>query len=294
MEAKDILQRGPAILPQSRREAYFETGGIVVEEFVDAEWREKLQAAAAKLIDRSRALTQSNAVFDLEEGHSAVEPRLRRVSSPCDQDETFWRFLTESPLILLLQDLLGPDIKYYQSKLNFKCPKGGSEVKWHQDAPFFPHTNDAVLTVGIYLDGCDDNQGPLEIIPGSQKGLLYDHYGEDGVWTGSIAADEMADIDLESAVSFCGPAGSLTLHNYRTVHGSRPNNSPNARPLLLYVLSAADAMPYTPNALPSKHEGAIVAGRAARAAHHSNGHYPIPPDWSGGYSSIFAHQQRQS
>lgn len=85
----------------------------------------------------------------------------------------------------------------------------------------------------------------------------------------------------------------ITLHNYRTVHGSKPNRSDRARPLLLYVLSAADAMPYTAQPLKTRYEQAIVHGHAARTAHHEPGRYRLPPDWSGGYTSIFALQQQE-
>ena len=42
-----------------------------------------------------------------------------------------------------------------------------------------------------------------------------------------------------------GPAGSVTIHNRRTLHSSARNNSDVGRPLLLNVYSSADAFPYT-------------------------------------------------
>ena len=37
-----------------------------------------------EFVERSRSLAESNVVFDLDAGHSADEPRLRRLSSPTD------------------------------------------------------------------------------------------------------------------------------------------------------------------------------------------------------------------
>jgi hypothetical protein len=85
----------------------------------------------------------------------------------------------------------------------------------------------------------------------------------------------------------------MTVHNYLTVHGSRPNQSDLGRPLLLYVLSAADAAPYTAQPLKSRHEQQIVRGAPAGLVHHEPGRYRVPPDWSGGYTSIFASQQKE-
>ncbi|MAX64099.1 MAG: phytanoyl-CoA dioxygenase [Rhodospirillaceae bacterium] len=293
MRKEDIMSRPAKVLSQAQREEYFEDGAVVVPALIGAEWLGKLRDAIDRQIELSRAHTKSGAIFDLEPTHTAEEPRLRRVSSPCDQDEVFWQFLTDSKIGDAFEDLLGPNVKFYQSKLNFKWAKGGAEVKWHQDAPFFPHTNTSVLTCGLYLNDCDMDQGPLAILPGSHKGPIYDHYTEDGHWTGDIQDKDLGKLDVDNVRYLHGPAGSVTFHNYRTVHGSKPNLTGRGRPLLLNVVSSADSLPYTSQPLPSRYEQAIIRGQQARWAHHDDGDYIVPPDWSGGYTSIFATQQRE-
>lgn len=291
MTPEQILSHAPRVLTQEQRESYFDNGYILLEKAIGDEWLGRLQAAIDGQVERSRKVTQSDSVFDLEPGHTPEAPRLRRISSPNDQDPVFWEFVTESVLGDILADLLGPNVKFYQSKLNFKWAQGGTEVKWHQDCPFFPHTNAAMLTVGLYMNDCGPEQGPLKVIPGSHEGPLYDHYDENGGWRGALSDEDAAKLPLDTADMLCGPAGSLTIHNYRAVHGSEPNRSDQGRPLLLNVLSAADAMAYTPNPLPSKYDKAMVRGKPARWAHHDPRPCLIPPDWSGGYTSIFASQQ---
>ena len=66
------------------------------------------------------------------------------------------------------------------------------------------------------------------------------------------------------------------------------------RPLLLNVYKAADALPYTANPLPSSHAEEVVRGERARWAHHDPRPCLIPPDWSGGYTSLFALQQKKA
>jgi len=293
MTPDEILSTPAKALSQDQRERYFEKGYLLVERAIEPEWLEALRRSVDALVERSRAVSQSDAVFDLETGHSADAPRLRRVSSPCDEDPAFWEFLIRSRVGDVLEDVLGPDVKFYQSKLNFKWAHGGAEVKWHQDAPFFPHTNDAVLTCGLYLHDCDLDQGPLAVIPGSHKGPIFSHYRADGSWSGDIQPDALAQVDTAAAEYLHGPAGSITLHNYRAVHGSKPNQSPRGRPLLLNVVSAADAIPYTFNPLRSAYAQQIIRGRAARQAHLLADRRELPPDWSGGYTSIFATQQSQ-
>jgi hypothetical protein len=294
MTPDDIRRTPCATIPEATREAYFRDGGVCVERAVGPEWLARLRAGVDRLIERSRAVTASDAVFDLEPGHTAAIPRLRRVSSPCDEDPVFWEVLTEGPIGDVAADLLGPDVKFHQAKLNFKWARGGSEVTWHQDQPFFPHTNHAVATFGLYLADCGPEQGPLRILPGSHRGPVYSHYDDAGVWRGELGAADQAALDTSGAIDFIGPAGSLTVHNYLTLHSSRANLSDEGRPLLLYVLSAADAAPYTAQPLPSRHEQRVVRGAPAREVHHEPGRFRVPPDWSGGYTSIFAIQQREA
>ena len=77
----------------------------------------------------------------------------------------FWDYVNQSVLPDAVADLVGPDVKFHHSKLNFKWSKGGEEVKWHYDISFWPHTNYSPLTVGTYLYDCGMSQGPLGVIP---------------------------------------------------------------------------------------------------------------------------------
>ena len=293
MRVEDILAVRPKVITREQREFFFENGYLLLEGFVSKEWIERLREVTARMVERSREVTKSDKVFDLEPGHCAGEPRLRRVTSPVDHDPAYWEYASESMIADVAADLVGPDVKFHHSKLNFKWPKGGEEVKWHQDISFWPHTNYCALTIGTYLQDVGDDQGPMGILPGSHKGTLYDQYDPDENWVGCLGDEALAELDLDRVHYLTGPAGSVTVHNCRAIYGSKPNHSAKGRPLLLNVYSSADAYPYTYNPIPSPHCGEIVRGKAARWAHHDERPCLIPPDWSGGYTSIYALQQKE-
>jgi hypothetical protein len=293
MQAEEVLSQPPKFLSQEQRESYFENGFLLLERVIPQEWLDELNAVTAEFVERSRALTQSDAIFDLEPDHTSENPRLRRLTSPVEQHASYWRFASESLLGDIAADLVGPDVKFHHSKLNFKWASGGAEVKWHQDIQYWPHTNYSPLTMGIYLHDVGLEQGPLRVLPGSHEGELFSLYDDGDKWVGSLADADVARLDVASAVDLVGPAGSITIHNCRTVHSSARNESGLGRPLLLNVFSAADAFTYTANPLPSKYEGAIVRGAPARWAHHDPRPCLLPPDWSGGYTSLFALQQKE-
>ena len=291
MKIEEILKEKSKILKQEQREFYFENGYLLLKSIVPDEWLKILRNTTNEKIEISRKLEKSNDVYDLDTGHTYGNPRLRRLSSPNDHDNNYWKYASEF-LPNIIADLVGPNVKFHHSKLNFKWSKGGAEVKWHQDIQFWPHTNYSPLTVGTYLYDCDLEQGPLAVIPKSHNGPLYNQY-ENGNWTGCLSDSDEEKINKSEVTYLDGPAGSLTIHNCRMIHGSKPNNSENGRPLLLNVYSSADAFPYTKNPIYSKYDQEIVKGHKAEWADHDPRPCLIPPTWDDGYKSIFSYQQNE-
>ncbi len=130
----------------------------------------------------------------------------------------------------MLEQLLGPSgVRLHGSKINLKAPHYGSPVEWHQDWAFYPHTNDDVLAVGVMLDDCLPENGPLMVIPGSHKGPTFDHhYGT--VFSAAPWTPPAGKWISESRAAH-GPAGSMSFHHVRLVHGSAQNHLRPAAPV---------------------------------------------------------------
>jgi ectoine hydroxylase len=293
MQPERVLEHAPKVLSQAQREFYFQNGYLLLDGFVGEAWMQRLWDATDRAIEESRRWQTSDAKFDLEPGHSAGTPRLRRLTQPVMHDPVFWEFTSAGPITDVAEDLLGPNVVFHHSKLNFKWSGGGAEVKWHQDIPFYPHTNYSVLAIGLYMNGVDDEMGPMGAIPGSHRGPIYDHYNARDEWTGALNDDDADRLPLDTVDWLKGRAGTITVHHCRTVHGSLPNNSTRMRPLLVNAFSAADARPCTFNPVPSPYNGTVVRGQQARWIEFDQEPCLNPPDWSGGYSSIFALQQQE-
>ena len=166
-------------------------------------------------------------------------------------------------------------------------------MKWHQDIQFYPHTNYSPLTIGTYLEDTGLEEGPLMVVPGSHNGPLFDQYDESGTWIGCLSKSDARALDDSDAAYLTGPAGSITVHNCRTVHGSLPTSHATGRPLLLNAYTSADAKPYTPHPQPTEHSGQVIRGMPAKWADHYPRPCLIPPDWSGGYTPIFTAQDEE-
>ncbi len=289
MTPEDILAHSPRVLTQAQREHYFEHGYVAVESLVPADILAELVTVTEGFLDASRSETASGRDFDIGPGHAPDNPVLRRLKRPDDQHDAYWRFAS-GLMADVAADLAGPDTVFHHSKLNFKWFDESDTVKWHQDIQFFPHTNYNVFTIGCYLADTDLNNGALAVLPGSHAGPIYDQYDKDGNWTGCLSAADAAVIPMDRVRYLTGPAGSITIHNGRTLHYSPSSKSPRPRPLLLNCYSSADAKAYTPHPDPSSHAYEVVRGRPARWAAHDPEPCQIPPDWSGGYTSIYAAQ----
>ena len=291
MLTETILTHPLRILSEEQRGFYFAKGYLLVEKLIDDDWLDRLCAVTAEFVDQGRLATTTDKAFDIAPGHSPEHPRLRRLNTPDQQHPVYWEFAT-GVIADVAADLVGPNVAFHHSKLNFKWNDGADGVDWHQDIPFYPHSNYSPLTIGIYLADTERIHGPVAVIAESHEGPLYDHYYSGGNWAGRLSEADVAGLDLSKAEYLTAPAGSITVHNCRTIHGSLPSEADEGRPLLLNAYTSADAVAYSELDPPARstHGGAIVRGKRPDQAHVDPRPCAMPPEWSGENNSIYANQ----
>jgi ectoine hydroxylase len=291
MLPEKILEHAPLVLTNAQREFFFEQGYLALPDFVPKAQLDELVEAQAELVEQSRSVTQSNEKYVLEDGHTAAQPRLHRIVSPQDHHPAFWSFMCDPLMTDLAADVVGPDVRFHHAKLNVKAGAGSRGFKWHQDIQAWPHTDYSPVTVGVYLQGCKEDQGPLAFVPGSHKGKLYSMYDDAGEFVVRIRDEEIGWLSDDMTDAPVGGPGTVLLLNCRTIHGSRTNRSTTPRPLLLSVYSSADSFAYTPSPITSPHMGDIVRGRPAQFASFDPRPCELPPDWRAGYKSAWVLQK---
>lgn len=259
------MQTTLTTLTEEQRSFFWDNGYLVVENAVTPEQLAALRGDFAAWVDESREHDDSygetidgRARFDLEPGHSAQAPALRRISSPIEVSDSYKDVATNSVMVDAVADLIGPNVKLHHTKINSKLPGAATAVKWHQDFPFTPHSNDDLVTALLMVDEVTDTNGPLEILAGSHEGELHSLW-HDGEFTGYID-DAVATQSKANATVCTGPAGAVCLMHTRLLHGSTPNQSDHPRTLFISVYSAEDAVPLAPNPLPTTFEGLLVRG----------------------------------
>lgn len=254
-----------AVLTKKQQDAFWENGFLVLPDAVSSRQLGALQDQFASWVNESRSHSTAYGEcidgkprFHVEAGHNASQPALLRVNAPVEVSDAYLDVMKNSRMTQAVVDLVGPDVKFHHSKINSKLPGGHTAVKWHQDFPFTPHSNDSVITALLMVDDVTDTNGPLRVRAGSHTGDIHTLWHNDR-FTGAVA-DELAR-DCEAAAVQCeGTAGSVCLMHTRLLHGSSANHSSLPRTLFICVYSADDALPLSPNPMPSRFEGLLISG----------------------------------
>jgi len=284
----------PSMLSPEQVDAFWRDGVVVAEDAVTPEQLAALRAVFDGWVEESRAHAEDygetvdgRARFDLQPGHSPETPGLRRVQSPEEVSDVYAGVMREAATVDMVADLIGPNLRFHHGKVNSKLPGTATQVKFHQDFPFQPMSNDDIITCLLFLDDVTLENGPLEVVPGSHRGPLYSHWHA-GRFTGAVADDVTAEV-AQKAVPCTGKAGSVCLMHSSLLHGSAPNLSDGPRTLYITTYYAEDAVELSPNALPSTLTHELVRGEVTGRIRCSSYEMQLPEIPEG--TSFFAQQE---
>ena len=215
------------VLTQDQKDRFWRDGVLTVDDAVTPDQLTALREVFAGWVEESQGhaadygeTLDGRARFDLEPGHCAERPALRRVQSPEEVSEVYAGVMREARTVDICAELIGPAIRFHHGKVNSKLPGAATKVKFHQDFLFQPMTNDDLITALLFVDDVTLENGPLEVVPGSHKGPLYPHW-HNGVFTGAVA-DDVVEQHKGNIVKCTGKAGSVCLMHSSLLHGSAP------------------------------------------------------------------------
>jgi len=284
------------MIEQWQIDQYHEQGFLLVENVLTAQEVAALQSDFDEWVEDSRQhqapwgeTVDKRPRFDIESDHNATHPSLRRVTSPTEISEAYKRTALDSRVAEIAGQLVGSTgARLHHSKVNSKLPHTATQVKWHQDFPFTPHSNDDLVTCLVMISEVTPENGPLQVVPGSHKGPLYSHW-QDGQFTGSVSS-EIERQYCQDPVSCYGPVGSVCFMHSRLLHASSPNETELPRTLYINVYAAEDALPYGENPLPSIHAGQLVYGEESGEVRSTPNQLRLPEKPKG--ASFFVQQAR--
>ncbi len=232
----EALEATPAELKQYEEQGFFYRTGVFSAAELDQlrEGAENIHAqvlAAAKRDDvppcdrvdnqRYQSLLGSTVKWEWNENLEAV----RSMEPACHLDPRFEKLVDDPRLWAPTLKIVGtPTLSVFSDKLNVKRP-GGAPFPWHQESPYWAYGAEALdklVSVLMYLDDANKENGCLWVIPGSHKhGVLQ------GLKNRGVLGALYTDVDLleREAMPADFPAGSVLYFHPDLVHGSQSNRS---------------------------------------------------------------------
>jgi ectoine hydroxylase len=216
--------------------SFHEDGFLVLQDWFTSDEVDLLRTEAYHEFDNDqpgRVLEKNGAVRTVFAAHKSNDvfsrlTRLKKMAGPAAQ-------------------LLGDQVYVHQFKINAKLGLVGDQWEWHQDYLYWlkedamPTPN--VLSAVVFLNTVDDFNGPLLLIPGSQKmGTIdlevekkYQQLDAEESWKPTLTADLKYKISkhtlvraLENSriVAAKGAPGFVVFFHGNTLHASAGNLSP--------------------------------------------------------------------
>jgi ectoine hydroxylase-related dioxygenase (phytanoyl-CoA dioxygenase family) len=226
-------------LSTEQRDRYDQEGFLLIEDLVPA-------ADVAALRERVREYTHGGR--DAGALTLQVEPRVargeiavehpgdgvRKIDGLVENDDLFRELGVYSPVVDVIEDLLGPDIKLFRNSLLLKPPSVGSQKGWHQDSPYWPIEPMALCSCWFPLDDATPENGCMVVLPGQHQAGPLPHVS---VTDDFVIREEAFDASAGIAVPM--RAGSGLFFHSLLPHYTAPNRSPNwRRAIALSYMSA--------------------------------------------------------
>ena len=177
-------------------------------------------------------------------------------------------FLSE-PLVDVAEQVLGRDVALFVTYAISKRAGDGLEVRWHQDAAYWPISPMSTFTLWLAVDDSDRENGCMRVIAGSHRDCVVRDHEIDASGQTTLPLG-LAGIDGDAAVDVEVEAGAFSVHDPFVLHGSNPNRSTRRRCGITIKYIATDVAIDRDYVSPSKfdwHQVRLYHARGARGEH---------------------------
>jgi hypothetical protein len=154
----------------------------------------------------------------------------------------FMALCKDMRIINIVRQLIGRPVALQHAKFNAKpnAESGSGEVPWHQDYPFYPHTNFDLVSCVVHVDEETVESGALQFIYGSHKHGPKTHLRNDGAF--AYECTNLGSSLCQPRISLSGSAGFVSFHHCLTLHRSPRKSQRAPRRIIVFQYRAIDAV----------------------------------------------------
>jgi ectoine hydroxylase len=239
---------GDGPLDDAHLSRYEQHGFLVFEGLLNAEEVRLHAGELQRLRNDDALLGRPEVITEPESG------QVRSIFAVHRQSELMDRLCRDRRIVTIARQLLGGDVYFHQTRVNYKSGFRGKEFYWHSDFETW-HQEDGMprmraVSCSISLTDNSPHNGPLLLIPGSHREFLpcvgetpEDHYQaslkrqEYGVPDDHSLASMVERGGIEAAT---GRAGSVVFFECNVMHGSNSNITPWPRSNCFIVFNSVD------------------------------------------------------
>lgn len=179
---------------------------------------------------------------------------IRSIFGVHHNDATLARLCRDRRIMNLARQLLGSEVYFHHSRINYKPGIHGREFYWHSDFETW-HAEDGMprmraVSCTISLTPNYEFNGPLMVIPGSHRYFVSclgdtpaNHYKESlkDQYIGVPEPDTLTRLVEEGGIeTLTGPVGSVVFFECNVMHGSNSNITPHPRSNVFMVFNSVE------------------------------------------------------
>lgn len=213
-------------LTQEQLHHYHEQGWVVVPHFVDKATVARIKKEIGNPHETMLNGTPKGVHIAWEDHQPAGTPKriLQLMGSELVSPELN-RVIRSPEMLDIIEQIIGPEIILYHSKLLMKAPHiGESHFPWHQDFQYWQYSQKqpTQINCALAIDPQTIENGCLHYVPGSHKQGLRPH---DTFKASAFAIGMAGDIHAFPGLPVEYDAGDICLFGSLVIHGSEQNRS---------------------------------------------------------------------
>lgn len=200
-----------------------------MKQIIPLDWLERIKTEIEGIHERMAREKIQGTHVSWEKQTSPDRPkRIMQLMGSQIVSPTLDRILHSENTLDIVEDLIGPNISLFHSKLLLKAAGDGAAVPWHQDYAYWQTQDNRPLQINcqMAIDAATLENGCIQFVPGSHRWGLQEHEREQvafGVYLKGHWQERKDAVPVETM------AGDAVFFNCLVIHGSAPNSSTQDR-----------------------------------------------------------------